>query len=131
MVLIVNNRVVIDPLHLTDETSRLLSAYFLRHRKHGLFLERGKRLFLGLKSIVLTYSILVRHKFEDHWHYDVLTAEAVNKGSVAEIYNVIAVLKESRNVKNNILLTAIRKLNRVYKIQPIDAIKEFSLMKRC
>jgi len=131
MVSIVNNRVVIDPLHLTEQTSQLLSKYLLELKKDGMLLERDKIFHVDSKHITLTYSILIRKTVNDNWHYDVLANHCSGSGSDWVNYDVIAVLKHANLPAAPLPLKIDRKLKRTYLIQHHDTWNQYKLMQRC
>jgi serine/threonine protein kinase len=126
----VNNRVVIDPLQLTPETSQILSAYLVRKKKHGLLIPWNTSVSYGFrKNFELTCGIIAREKSPGNWHFDILTPEKSGQGKFGSIHEVLAVMKLTDDAQQP--LSVIRKNKRVYKIQDNAAWTEFALMQLC
>jgi serine/threonine protein kinase len=126
----VNNRVVIDPLQLTPETSQILSAYLVRKKKNGLLIPWNTPVAYGFrKNFKLTCGIIAREKSAGNWHFDILTPEKKGQGKFGSIHEVLAVMKLTGDAQQP--LSVIRKNKRVYKIQDNAAWAEFALMQLC
>lgn len=128
---IVHNRVIIDPLNLTDEGSQLLYKYLQRWRHNGLHIKRDSVLLSGLFShFTLTHDIYVTEVLRGKWRYDVLANESIGVGGTGTVYQTQAVIRDNK-LQNSPPLIVTRKQKRVCKSQPRDAWHEYSILKRC
>ena len=126
----VNNRLEIDLLNLTKDSSELLKKLLMRKRTNGGLIKREKVFWVGLSRVSVSHDIIMREKLQGNWHYDVLDNDSCGSGKSGTVYKVISVLK-IHNIGNGSELVANQKQKRVYKIQKNAAAGEYSLMLRC
>ncbi len=110
------NRVVINPLDLTEDANQLLHEYLTRHRSNGLYIKRDEPLRLGSKYFTLTNDVYVEEVFSGKFRYHVLANRPLGVGSVGTAYLRHAVMHHSSR-HPRLPLQVEPKSKRVYKLQ--------------
>lgn len=125
-----NNRLEIDLLNLTENSSQLLAELLLRKRRNGRLVKHGQTFWVGLRRVSISHDIIIREKIPGIWRYDVLDNESCGSGKSGTVYKIISVLRP-RNRDSSSELVVSQKQKRVYKIQKNAGINEYELMQRC